>query len=179
MDTFIKNKTSPPVDEVKQAEQFDILVYAMTNAGYEQYEISNFAKPGFRSRHNSSYWQGKPYFGFGPSAHSYDGSNKRRWNIANNALYIKSLENGTIPFEEEILTPTQQLNERIMISLRTVEGLDCEGIARDFGDDKAKVLVQKASRYLQQNQLMQTGRNFLLTGKGKFFADGIAADLFF
>ncbi len=179
LDTFIKNKKSPPVDEALQAEQFEILVNTMTGAGYEQYEISNFAKPGFRSRHNSSYWQGKPYFGFGPSAHSYDGSNKRKWNIANNALYIKSLEQDTIPFEEEILTATQQLNERIMISLRTIEGVNYEGIALDFGEDKANIILQKATMYVQQNKLMQNGRNLRLTEKGKFFADGIAADLFF
>ena len=179
LDAHIKNRKSPPIDEGRQAEQFDMLVEKMTLAGYEQYEISNFAKPGFRSRHNSSYWQGKPYFGFGPSAHSYDGYNKRRWNIANNALYIKSLEQDTVPFEEEILTTTQQLNERIMISLRTMEGLDCEGIARDFGDEQVTAILQKAMVYLQQNKLTLTDWNLRLTDTGKFFADGIAADLFF
>jgi oxygen-independent coproporphyrinogen III oxidase len=111
------------VDSEKQARQFLLLMQWMEAAGYEHYEISNFAKPGMRSKHNSSYWSGSTYYGFGPSAHSFNGKS-RQWNIANNALYITSLQKNTIPFEEEILTATQQLNEYIMTSLRTMEGLD-------------------------------------------------------
>lgn len=179
LDAHIKAQRSPAVDEVRQAEQFDILIHAMNEGGYEQYEISNFAKPGFRSRHNSSYWQGKPYFGFGPSAHSYDGLSTRRWNIANNALYIKSLGQDTIPFDKEVLTATQQLNERIMISLRTLEGINLDEIARDFGDEKAKGILKKATKYLQDKKLIASAANLQLGEQGKFFADGIAADLFF
>ncbi|HRD58979.1 MAG TPA: radical SAM family heme chaperone HemW, partial [Ferruginibacter sp.] len=116
-----KNK-SPNVDESIQADQFEILQALMNKNGYEQYEISNFAKPGYRSKHNSSYWKSKPYYGFGPSAHSYDGNKTRRWNVANNALYIQSIEKNILPQEEEILTPAQQMNEYIMIGLRTIEG---------------------------------------------------------
>src|SRR5438105_8482609 len=103
--------------------QFMLLMQWLRNAGYEHYEVSNFAKPGFRSRHNSSYWKGDKYLGLGPSAHSYNGK-ERMWNIANNSLYLKSIQEGDAKKEIEMLTPTQQLNEYIMISLRTAEGMD-------------------------------------------------------
>ncbi len=177
--SLINKKKSAPVDEAKQAEQFDMLVKMMEAAGYEQYEISNFARPGFRSRHNSSYWQGKAYYGFGPAAHSFDGNNIRRWNIANNALYIKSIEEQIIPFEEEKLTLTQQLNERIMISLRTMEGLDLEKVKLDFGEKYAETILMNAQKYLQEIKLSHSNANLVLTKEGKFFADGVAADLFF
>ncbi len=176
---MISSKKSAPVDESRQAEQFGILVSMMETAGYEQYEISNFARPGFRSRHNSSYWEGKPYFGFGPSAHSYDGKNIRRWNIANNALYIKSIEQNSIPFEEEILTPVQQLNERIMIALRTMEGLDIEEVKQRFGKEYAGLIWENAQKYINNKKLVTRNSTLILTKEGKFFADGIAADLFF
>ena len=179
LNALIKSGKYKAVDEVRQAEQFDILVSMMTNAGYEQYEISNFAKPGFRSKHNSSYWQGKPYFGFGPSAHSYDGENKRRWNVANNAMYIKSIEQDLIPYEEETLTTTQQLNERIMIGLRTIEGIQLNEITRKYGEEYSASIVTKAGKYLEVNKLKFKNSNLILTEQGKFFADGIAADLFF
>jgi oxygen-independent coproporphyrinogen-3 oxidase len=175
----ISKKKLDPVDETRQAEQFDILVEMMEAAGYEQYEISNFAKPGFRSRHNSSYWQGKAYYGFGPAAHSFDGNNIRRWNIANNALYIKSIEQQIIPFEEEKLTSTQQLNERIMISLRTMEGLDLEKVKLEFGENYAETILMNAGKYLNENKLTLSTAKLVLTKEGKFFADGVAADLFF
>ncbi len=168
-----------PVDEEKQAAQFDILVAMMEAAGYEQYEISNFARPGFRSRHNSSYWQGKRYYGFGPAAHSYDGNNIRRWNIANNALYIKSLEKKMIPFEEETLTTVQRLNETIMIGLRTMEGIDVEKIKNDFGESFSKSILNNAAKYINDKKFVNCNSKLILTKEGKFFADGIAADLFF
>ena len=177
--SLINRKKSPPVDEGRQAEQFDILVSMMETAGYEHYEISNFAKPGFRSQHNSSYWQGKPYYGFGPSAHSFNGNNTRRWNICNNALYQKSIENNSLPFEEEILTETQQLNEYVMISLRTMEGIDLNLVEHRFGRHNKEALNAKAHTFVSQQLLAHTSGHLLLTKKGKFLADGIAADLFF
>lgn len=172
-------KKTAPVDETRQAEQFAILLSMMEGAGVEQYEISNFARPGFRSRHNSSYWQGKPYVGFGPAAHSYNGENKRRWNISNNALYIQSIEQGIIPFEEETLTVTQQLNERIMISLRTREGINLKGINEKFGDHYGDRILQTARRFIDVKKLVNVNSTLVLTNEGKFFADGIAAELFF
>jgi len=142
-------------------------------AGYEHYEISNFAKPGFRSRHNSSYWQGKSYIGFGPSAHSFNG-NTRWWNIANNNSYINSINKGIIPFEKEELTTTQKMNEYIMISLRTIEGLDLSKINEDMSHE-----LLAASRKYIDNGLIKFDINSLkLTNEGKLLADGIAAGLF-
>ena len=100
---MIKEKKKEDVDPGKQAEQFLLLMNWLNNAGYEHYEISNFAKPGNRSRHNSSYWQGKKYMGLGPSAHSFDGKS-RQWNVSNNNLYITAINKNEIPFEKEILT---------------------------------------------------------------------------
>ena len=176
---MISQKNSAPVDENKQAEQFHLLPSLMEHGGYEQYEISSFAKPGFRSRHNSSYWQGKPYYGFGPAAHSYNGKNIRRWNIENNALYIKSLEKNNIPYEEETLTTIQRLNETIMIALRTMEGLDVEKIKNDFGEKYSETILNNAVKYINDKKLMTLNAKLLLTKEGKFFADGIAAGLFF
>ncbi|MBL7743309.1 MAG: radical SAM family heme chaperone HemW [Chitinophagaceae bacterium] len=157
-----------------QSEQFLLLMQWAEDAGYEHYEISNFARPGFRSRHNSSYWQGKKYLGIGPSAHSYDGIS-RQWNIPNNNIYIESLNKGIIPFEKEILTPVQKLNEYIMTSLRTSEGLDID----KTGEKQRKEIIKKAEQYIKRGLMLQAGNRFVLTKEGKLLADGIAADLFF
>ncbi len=149
----------------------------MADAGYEHYEISNFAKPGFRSRHNSSYWKGAKYVGIGPSAHSYTGAS-RRWNIANNALYIQSIKNNVIPFEEEILTETQQLNEYIMTSLRTIEGLDLAFVEVEFSTNERVRIQTMGKSYMQKGMMMERDKKLILTNEGKLFADGIAADLF-
>lgn len=174
----IKQQQKAAVDGDKQAAQFLLLMQWLAEAGYEHYEISNFAQPGLRSRHNSSYWQGTPYYGFGPSAHSYDGK-ARRWNIANNALYIQALSKNTIPFEEEILTTTQQLNEYIMIALRTMEGIDLQRVEQTFGTTKQQLILQAAERYCKEGQALLLGNRLVLTDAGKLLADGIAADLFF
>ncbi|MEX0636331.1 MAG: coproporphyrinogen III oxidase [Ferruginibacter sp.] len=174
----IEKKKSLPVNETHQSAQFHLLVSVLEAAGYEQYEISNFAKPGYRSQHNSSYWKGTPYWGFGPSAHSFDGIRTRRWNVANNALYIQSLNKGIIPYEEEILTNTQQLNETIMISLRTIEGVHLKKIEENFSIVQLRQLLLQAKPHLEKEQLAIKGDYLLLTKAGKFFADGIASDLF-
>ena len=160
-----------------QAEQYLILMEMLRDAGYEHYEISNFAKPGFRSRHNSSYWQGKKYIGIGPSAHSYDGK-MRMWNKANNAVYMRSLEQNVIPFEKEILTKTQRLNEYVMTSLRTIEGMDLEFIENGFSinerrriENLVKNVVEKEMFFIEENKM-------ILTDKGKLFADRISVELF-
>jgi oxygen-independent coproporphyrinogen-3 oxidase len=125
LDKMIRQHQSENIIPEKQSEQFLLLMQWMEEAGYEHYEISNFAKPGRRSRHNSSYWQGKNYLGIGPSAHSFNGA-ERQWNISNNNIYTESINKGIIPFEKEELTVVQKLNEYIMISLRTMEGLNLE-----------------------------------------------------
>ena len=178
LDKMIAQHKKEPVDAEKQAKQFLLLMHWMQLAGYEHYEISNFAKPGNRSKHNSSYWQGKKYYGFGPSAHSFDGRT-RKWNIANNALYIQSLKNKLIPFEEEILTSTQQLNEYIMTSLRTIEGLDIQIIKEKFGEKMSSDIKTASEKWKAGGKLLVSNEKIILTKEGKLFADGIAADLFF
>jgi oxygen-independent coproporphyrinogen-3 oxidase len=176
---MIGQQKSIPVDSEKQAEQFLLLMDLMKQGGYEHYEISNYAKPGMRSKHNSSYWQGKAYYGFGPSAHSFDGKKTRRWNIANNSLYIQSLAKDLVPFEEEILTETQQLNEYIMTSLRTKEGLELKQVSSSFGKNNAERLYFQSRKYIDSNKMILEDEKMILTREGKLFADGIAADLFF
>jgi oxygen-independent coproporphyrinogen-3 oxidase len=171
---MIRQHEKEDINPDEQSEQFLLLMQWLGDAGYEHYEISNFAKPGFRSRHNTSYWQGKKYLGLGPSAHSFNGTS-RQWNISNNNIYIESINKGVIPFEKEELTHTQQLNEYIMTSLRTMEGLNLAKIHKAASDK-----LQAASKKYIGSGLMKLDKNHLkLTEKGKLLADGIAADLFF
>lgn len=177
LDKLIRQHKRADVSSDDQARQLLLLMDWMDQAGYDHYEISNFALPGHRSRHNSSYWQGKPYLGLGPSAHSFDGRS-REWNLANNARYLSALAEDTLPIaEQESLTPVQQLNEYIMISLRTKEGIDLAAVAGRFGPEAARSLQDRARRYVQTGMLIQTER-LVLTKEGKLLADGIAADLF-
>lgn len=178
LDKMIRLHQSPGVDTDKQSEQFLLLMQWLETAGYEHYEISNFAKPGHRSRHNSSYWQGKKYIGFGPSAHSFDGKT-RWWNVSNNNLYIQSIQNNILPVEKEVLTTTQQMNEFIMISLRTLEGLDLNKLQAIDPARKIKDQVLKQSKKFQERGLLEgNGSTIRLTKEGKLMADGIASDLF-
>jgi oxygen-independent coproporphyrinogen-3 oxidase len=174
---MIATQQSANVDADKQARHFSLLTGWLQQAGFEHYEISNFALPGFRSRHNSSYWQGKPYLGLGPSAHSFNGSS-RQWNIANNALYMQSLAAGTLPFEIEILTDSQQLNEYIMTSLRTIEGISLQNIKERWGDEKVEQVLYSAQKHIERGYILFENGILKLTAAGKFLADGIAADLF-
>lgn len=176
---MIESKKTATTDSKKQAQQFLLLMKWLSAAGYEHYEISNFAKPNLRSKHNSSYWKGKKYYGFGPSAHSFDGVRIRRWNIANNALYIQSIQKNGVPYEKEVLTFTQQLNEYIMTSLRTVEGLDLNYVKIKFGEAFSTKLTQQSAKFSSTKKVVLENLKIILTNEGKLFADGIAADLFF
>jgi len=167
---LIREHQKEDIEPGQQAHQFLLLMDWLGEAGYEHYEISNFAKPGMRSRHNSSYWSGKKYLGIGPSAHSFDGVS-RQWNIANNKLYIESTANGMLPEEKEILTDVQRLNEYIMTSLRTMEGLDLE---KAGGSD----LRMKSQKFIITGKMIEENGFLKLTREGKLFADGIAAELF-
>ncbi|HWB24445.1 MAG TPA: radical SAM family heme chaperone HemW [Chitinophagaceae bacterium] len=166
-----------PVDAEKQSRHFELLMQWMHDAGYEHYEISNFAKPGMRSRHNSNYWKGAHYIGLGPSAHSFNGVS-RQWNIANNALYLESLSKNVIPFEIEYLTRPQQLNEYIMTSLRTMEGLSLQYVDERWGSGFVKELENEAATFLKAERMVIKDNHMILTNTGKLFADGIAAALF-
>lgn len=173
LDKLIRQHKKDDINPGVQSEQFLLLMEWLRAAGYEHYEISNFAMPGFRSRHNSSYWQGKPYVGIGPSAHSFNGV-ERQWNIANNQQYISTIEKGVLPAEKELLTPVQQFNESVMISLRTIEGID---LTR-FTENVARQLVKSSERYIRQQLMVHEQNQLRLTDQGKLYADGIAADLF-
>jgi len=175
---MIREGKAENISPDKQSEQFLLLMQWLEEAGYEHYEISNFAKPGFRSKHNSSYWQGKKYLGIGPSAHSFDGES-RQWNIANNNIYINSLKTNILSFEKEVLTEKQKMNEYIMTSLRTKEGLDLSALERNFKKEKREEVLIAAKKYIQTGKLILSDSSHLvLTKEGKLFADGIASDLF-
>jgi oxygen-independent coproporphyrinogen-3 oxidase len=171
-------KKSPDVDSNKQARQFLQLMQWLREAGYVHYEVSNFAKPSFRSKHNSAYWQGVPYLGLGPSAHSYNGA-ARQWNIANNQQYIQAIQSGVVPAEAETLTDTQKLNEYLMIRLRTREGVNLKHVEQAWGFEKVSAILKQAEPYLQGKQLHQCENCLQLTHEGMLLADGIAAHLFF
>ena len=178
LDHMIHTHRKSDVDPDAQATQFTLLMDWLAKAGYEHYEISNFALPGKRSRHNSSYWKGVKYLGLGPSAHSFDG-HARQWNLSNNALYIKALQGGQVPFEKEELTGLQLLNEYIMTSLRTLEGCSLELVAARFGAARSQTLFKGSQIYLDRKQMDCQDGNLVLTKEGKLLADGIAAALFF
>lgn len=173
LDKMIRKNERNNVDANVQSDQFLLLMDWLVNAGYEHYEISNFAKPGFRSRHNSAYWKGTPYYGFGPAAHSFNGFS-RRWNVANNQQYIQSMNDGKIPFEEEVLTPEQKTNEYLMIALRTTEGMDLDRLE----EKEKKHVLKHAEKYILSGKMQRIGTVVRLTNEGRLYADGIAADLF-
>jgi oxygen-independent coproporphyrinogen-3 oxidase len=174
---MIALKKKENIDSDAQAVQYSILMKMMRGAGYEHYEISNFAKPGFRSRHNSSYWEGKIYMGIGPSAHSYNGQ-MRMWNKANNIFYIKSLNQNIIPFEKEILTEAQKLNEYIMTSLRTIEGMDLKYIEKKFTEKERTRIENILQKELKLEQFTREQDRIILTDAGKLFGDAISVRLF-
>lgn len=178
LEKMISQHKKADVDPERQARQFVLLMEWMEQAGYDHYEISNYALPGRHSRHNSSYWQGEPYYGFGPSAHAYDGTGRRSWNLANNALYIESLSENRLPFEEELLTPVQQVNEYIMTALRTREGIDINKIESLLDAGSLKTFNNTIMKWVNSGHTVIKDNRIFLTREGKLFADGIAADLF-
>ncbi|MDZ7614155.1 MAG: radical SAM family heme chaperone HemW [Flavobacteriaceae bacterium] len=175
--SFIKKGTYLPVNETLAQSHFELLVKECRKNQMIQYEISNFAKSGYFSKHNSAYWKREAYLGIGPSAHSFV-DNSRSWNIANNTLYIKALGNNELPSEKELLTNKDIFNEMIMTGLRTIWGLDLEEIAAKFSHEISEMLLRTAQKYIDQGQLKKKGNTLLLTSKAKFFGDGISAGLF-
>jgi len=177
LSVFIKRGRLEPVDDNHAGVQFEMMVDILEKSGYEHYEISNFGKEGFFSKHNLSYWQGVPYLGLGPSAHSYNG-NTRQWNVSNTSEYIDLIEKGEVTFEKETITTQTSYNEYIMTSLRTQWGCSKAKIHRDYGGDFLSHFEKGAASYLKDGFLLENGDNVVLTGKGKLFADGIASGLF-
>jgi oxygen-independent coproporphyrinogen-3 oxidase len=177
LETFIKKGIiKAPNDEVAQ-EHFHILVETLQEKGFIHYELSNFGKENYFSKNNSSYWLGKKYIGIGPSAHSYNGIS-RSWNIANNTLYIKSIQDNKLPLTSEKLTKEDSYNEYIMTGLRTIWGVSLERIESEFGQEFLNYLTKQSQRFINDG-LLEIENNILkTTKKGKFLCDGIASDLF-
>jgi oxygen-independent coproporphyrinogen-3 oxidase len=169
-------KIAEPNDEVAQ-EHFVILVETLEANGFIHYELSNFGKENYFSKNNSAYWLGKNYIGIGPSAHSYDGLS-RSWNIANNPLYIKSIDADKLPNESEILSVSDRYNEYIMTGLRTIWGVSLERIKSEFGLSYLDYLMKQAQKFLDDELLFIANDILKPTKKGKFLTDGIASDLF-
>lgn len=168
----VSGRTVPATDS-DQAAQFDHLITRVGQAGLVQYEISNFGRDGHFAKHNTSYWRGVPYLGIGPSAHSFNGS-QRRWNVANNHRYADGVERGERFWEEEDLTPAQRINERVLTGLRTMWGVELAALGPDFRLANAKTIAH----YLALDELRERDGHLILTDKGKHFADRIASDLF-
>ena len=175
--SFIRKGKQKALDETQSAEQFTQLMNHLEQAGFDHYEISNFAKPSKYAQHNSNYWAGVPYLGIGPSAHSFNGES-RQWNMANNALYLQSIENKKIPAELEILTVINRINEYIMTSLRTNRGMNIAHINNEFGEEYATNIEQELDRFVEKGWIAIHDRVVVLTKAGKLFADYIASELF-
>ncbi len=175
----VRQKKIPPVDEEKQLRHFEILRKILTENNFIQYEFSNFGKEGFFSEHNISYWKNKPYIGIGPSAHSFNGKDKRFWNISNNIKYNKALENNCLPLEEEILTEKERFNEKIMLGLRTQWGINISELEKEFTlpyithFHKELKLLEMENKVEIKNDILTINPEYL------FQTDGIISQFFF
>ena len=159
-------------------KQYQLMVQKLESLGYINYEFSNFGKPEFFSVNNQNYWQGKPYIGIGPAAHSFDGKNIRKWNVSNNQLYLNSITKGKLPFEEEELTLKDRYNEYLMTGLRTTHGISLLHVQETFGKRYALYLEEQASRHLSEQYFFWDGDHLKVSAKAKFLTDGLASDLF-
>lgn len=181
-----KGKIDAPKDDVAH-EHFQILVDSLEKNGFVHYELSNFGKEGYFSKHNTSYWLGKSYLGVGPSAHSFNGK-ERSWNIANNTKYITTIQNKNLPIEREVLSLDDRYNEYVMTGLRTIYGVSIEKIKKDFGEEYVSHLKKEAQKFIDQGALVITSevshsseiqsQKLYTTHQGKFLCDGIASGLF-
>lgn len=174
----INKKKQSPVDNEQSAQQLELLMQYAPSMGFEQYEISNFASKGQYALHNTNYWKGVSYLGIGPSAHSFDGKN-RRYNIANNSFYIKSvLDNNEKSYETEILSDAQRLNEYLMTGLRTKWGCQLPYIAKEWGQEAVGRIKEDAQKFIDKNWMYLEQETLLLSKSGKLYADHIASELF-
>ena len=173
----IKRGKQVPLNDEQSADQFETLINKSALAGFQQYEISNFAQPGQYAVHNTNYWRGVPYLGIGPSAHGFDGTN-RYLNIANNATYMSLLADGKLAETIEELDQYDRFNEYMMTSLRTMWGVDVNHIAQVYGQFFVADTLKNIKPFMERNWLQQEGNVIRLTHDGKFFADYIASELF-
>ena len=173
-----KVKKEVAIDDEKSSEMFLEMIDRLEKNNFIHYEISNFGKEGFFSKHNSNYWKGEHYLGLGPSAHSFDGTS-RQWNVSNNNIYIKYIEEKSEKyFEKEILTETERFNEYILTSLRTIWGIDLNYLKTNFNSDFVKRFSNQIQEYIKQETVLVKDSTFTLTEKGKLLADKIASELF-
>ena len=178
LEKWIENGKIRSPEETEQNQEFYYMKDFLKDNGFDHYEISNFGKPGFHSKHNSAYWKSEPYLGIGPSAHSYNGHLERSWNIANNPIYIKNLNQNILPIEKEILTEKDRFNEMIMIGLRTIWGVDLNRINQNFSSEIIDYLNQEIKSKIESG-ILEIENNYLkIPEKHWFLADGIASDLF-
>lgn len=175
LNNLLQKREEPEVDPDLSSRQFDMLMEETEGNGYEHYEISNFAKPGFMAVHNSNYWRGIPYMGVGPAAHSFNGLN-RSFNIKSNAGYIQAIEGGKKFSEEEILSDMDRYNEYVLTRLRTSWGCDLDEIAEQFGHKYKEYFLKNL--HMHEQYIIREKSKIILNQKGKHFADGIASDLF-
>ena len=166
-----------PLDEETSLQQYIMLTEHMTASGYEHYEISNFSKPGFRSRHNSSYWQGIPYLGIGAGAHSYDGRS-RRWNASSLDTYINGVEQSQVYSESEQLSDRDRYNEYVMTRLRTSEGIDLSDFKQRFSPFHFRYLLENLKKHTDGGNVVKTADNIHLSVKGIYVSDCVMSDLF-
>src|SRR5690554_263240 len=177
LEKFIETGKTPPVDDDLSQEHHEVLIEMTEEAGLDNYEFSNFGKPGFYSQNNLAYWEGKPYLGIGPSAHSFDGVS-RSWNVSNNIKYIKSIDAGELPSEREVLSKKDRYNEYVMTRLRTQEGISLEKVETDFGAEFLEYLMSQAKLAIESKNLQIEDGYMSVSKKGKFLTDGLAGDLF-
>ncbi|OIP02824.1 MAG: hypothetical protein AUJ98_00180 [Bacteroidetes bacterium CG2_30_33_31] len=177
LDILINKHKYPKLDETQSLEHFEILLYELQKADFEHYEISNFAKNQRYSLHNSNYWKQEKYLGFGPSAHSYN-LTSRQWNIANINKYIDGINSDLPAVENEVLTTENRHNEYIMLSLRTIWGMNIEKLQRDFGRKNSDIFKAKAVKFLSEGKMKIVNNCYILSKEGKKFADGIASEFF-
>jgi oxygen-independent coproporphyrinogen-3 oxidase len=173
-----KGKISP-VDEDKQFRHFELLRNVLPKNDYIQYEFSNFGKKGFFSQHNISYWKNKAYLGIGPSAHSYNGKDKRSWNVANNIKYIKSLQENILPLEEETINEKTRFNEKIMLGLRTVWGINIQDIGKEFSPLIVNHFHKELKKLQMENRIIISNDTVIINPEFLFLTDGIISQFFF
>jgi oxygen-independent coproporphyrinogen III oxidase len=173
---WLKKGKLRPIDEEYAAAQYEIMIQVLGNRGYEHYEISNFSLPGYNSKHNSSYWKRGKYLGVGPGAHSYNGE-VRRYNVENNAKYIHSLNQGVLPFEEEVLSLQDKINEYLLTTIRTSWGCDLRYILREFNYDLRKEKTAQIEMLINQKVIFVNDEILFLSEKGKLLADEITENL--
>lgn len=177
LDHFIRSGKYQAPDDAVSRNHFKILQDTTHKHGYMQYEVSNFGKEGYYSKHNGSYWKGVSYLGIGPSAHSYDGI-YRSWNVANNAKYMAAINKGVLPSEKELLCVEDRINESIMTGLRTMWGVSLNEIEKLYGEKFKKEILDNARKYLKADTLLLENNQLFLKSDNYFLADGISADLF-